>query len=622
MARFPTRTLFALSGRTDSVADAIAHPQGLPVDYAVAGQFFLSAASDERPLQRLSDPIQKEQQDTEPEPGEQTLTGWWLRSQESFHRGAGVVYQEARGGLDPSERFRESQGIDVWTPGEARLLPDTESLRPGALTSLVAQGMDGTTPVVFQASGNVLYRVTDSGSAPVSWGGTGTIIGLEVCGGVYYAIDAVGVWKGTVAGGVGAKLWTLTAATNAFYKRSGGFALLMVGPKVYDVTDESVSPILPAALLTIGEPDWVWTDATNGPGDVRASGHSAGESAIWRFDPTLSASGWTFAQATGLPRGELVHSIENYYNTMLALGTSKGVRFAAYTETEQYTFGPLTYESAHPVRALAVSGRFVYAGVQAGMPDGSSGLVRIDPEAETTEGRFAWANDLAVGATTAVVGVVTLGTRPVIAVAVGSFVEHPTDLVTTGFLQTGRIRFRTLENKVFKRIRLRTDPLAGSIQVAAVLPNDTTAAVTTFSEQGTDDLPEVRVPTVLGRQESIGLRFTLARSLTDATDGPVIRSYQLKALPAPDRRRVFVLPLSCFDNDSARNGRRLGYVGYGLARLRALEAAEESGDVVMFQDFGTGESRLVTIERIEFRQTTPPEAAPWGGALNLTLRTA
>ena len=138
MARFPSRTVFALSGRSSSIAAAIANPQGQPWDYAIAGQVFLSAASDDRPLQRHTDPIQKAQQDTEPEPGEQSLLGWWLRSQESFRMGSGLLYQETRGAIDPSERFRDSQGVDVWTPGEARLLKNTTAFKTFASTSLIA----------------------------------------------------------------------------------------------------------------------------------------------------------------------------------------------------------------------------------------------------------------------------------------------------------------------------------------------------------------------------------------------------------------------------------------------------------------------------------------------------
>ena len=59
------------------------------------------------------------------EPGEQTLTSWWLRSQSSFHYGQGVKFFEPA--QDESLRFQYtySKGCDVWTKGQVTLLSDT-----------------------------------------------------------------------------------------------------------------------------------------------------------------------------------------------------------------------------------------------------------------------------------------------------------------------------------------------------------------------------------------------------------------------------------------------------------------------------------------------------------------
>ena len=104
-----------------------------------------------------------------------------------------------------------------------------------------------------------------------------------------------------------------------------------------------------------------------------------------------------------------------------------------------------------------------------GLEDSASGLVRINPEQEISDGRFAWANDLQSGTTGEMGDVVDLDGRPVFCIAgTGSLVEHATDLEETGYLTTGRIRFRTLEDKLFKYLRLRTDALTGSVSVSAV----------------------------------------------------------------------------------------------------------------------------------------------------------
>src|SRR5690348_1587643 len=41
---------------------------------------------------RQSVATQKQQQDTSKESGEQSLEGYWIRSQQSFHRGAGINF--------------------------------------------------------------------------------------------------------------------------------------------------------------------------------------------------------------------------------------------------------------------------------------------------------------------------------------------------------------------------------------------------------------------------------------------------------------------------------------------------------------------------------------------------
>jgi hypothetical protein len=614
-------TVFPLSTATGAPVVS-ANAGGKPWDVAVGGRLFMLATSEEFPLVRQSSPIRKEQQDTEPEPGEQSLTGWWIRSQENFSKGAGVLYQESRVEIEPSDRFRTSMGVDVWTPGRVSLLKTVRTLQDSVEgTTHLAAGMDGTTPVVFQASGSTLYRITEAGVTSVSWGGTGTIIDVEVIDDLYYVIDNVGVWTGTVGGSAGTKIWNVTSASFAAYRRVGGFTILLVDNKAYDLTG-SAGPALPAAFFTHAQgASFRWSAAAIGTGDLRVAGYSAGETSIWTFTPTLSSSGWTFTHSTGLPRGEKIHALEDYYHTYLVMGTSKGVRFAAYQDAGQYTFGPLSWskDGAGPVRGVRVIDRFVYAAAENGLEDGTSGLVRIDPETEISEGRFAWANDLQAGATGQMGDVVDLNSRPVFALYDdGTIIEHATDLEETGYLTTGRVRYRTLENKVFKYVRLRTDALVGTISVTAVTDNDSDSTVVTYSEAGATDHEEAAISSALGAVESLAFRFTLARAT--ATTGPTMRSYQLKALPAPKRQRIFRLPLSCYDKERAYNGQEMGYRGRALEVLGALEAFEEAGDLIVYQDLRGGTSRLCIIDEIQFRQTSPPGDSSLGGLLYLTLR--
>ncbi len=93
-------------------------------DVAVGGMPFIYAINDSRPYIRQTAPFRKEQFDNGSEPGEQSLTGWWIRSQSSFHSGTGIKFYDPSAGEIVAHRFADSKGIDVWTKGQVTLLKD------------------------------------------------------------------------------------------------------------------------------------------------------------------------------------------------------------------------------------------------------------------------------------------------------------------------------------------------------------------------------------------------------------------------------------------------------------------------------------------------------------------
>ena len=100
---------------------------GESYDIAIGGLPFILATNDERQYIRQTAPFKKEQFDNGAEPGEQSLTGWWLRSQSSFHSGSGIKFYDPSAGETVAHRFADSKGVDVWTKGQVTLLKDTES---------------------------------------------------------------------------------------------------------------------------------------------------------------------------------------------------------------------------------------------------------------------------------------------------------------------------------------------------------------------------------------------------------------------------------------------------------------------------------------------------------------
>ena len=112
---------------------------GVAYDMAISGLPFFIAASDDSPYRRVTAQYRKQQYDQTREAGEQSLTGWWFRSQSSFHLGQGIKYFEPA--QDESLRFQytQSKGLDVWTKGQVNLIYDVE---PAHITTSAIQSND------------------------------------------------------------------------------------------------------------------------------------------------------------------------------------------------------------------------------------------------------------------------------------------------------------------------------------------------------------------------------------------------------------------------------------------------------------------------------------------------
>ena len=135
---------------------------GEAYDVAFAGLPFFVQASDDTPYRRTTAAYRKQQYDQTREAGEQSLTGWWFRSQSSFHLGAGIKYFEPA--QDESLRFQytESKGCDIWTKGQVTLLNKTVRALTSANTPIIIGANDGTDDCLVAADGTALKKITMS----------------------------------------------------------------------------------------------------------------------------------------------------------------------------------------------------------------------------------------------------------------------------------------------------------------------------------------------------------------------------------------------------------------------------------------------------------------------------
>ena len=707
---------------------------GEAYDVAINGLPFFLLNSDESPYRRVTAQYRKQQIDQSREPGEQTLTGWWLRSQSSFHYGQGIKFFEPI--QDESLRFQytESKGINVWTKGQATLLNSSESQhtvtggiqtngRPwqyarsiqwdkssityngvllsdeydvdkvfpkitvsitnkalttnvATLTTSAAHGLCIGMQIVItgvDATFNGEYRITsvpttttftyaktaaDVASTAVSPAGTGVaevIHFIDYNAGTDYPVNAIcddGVYAywvtnvlnaGTPRLRVYKKLLTDDSSVsptlmisangitvvNAVMEYTKERIVMCVNDSVYEFSTSATT--LPTAVYSHNDPDHIFTSITSSGAAIYISGYSGIQSNIYKF--TLSTAGamptlTSAITAAELPVGEIVFKI-SYYLGNMAIGTSQGMRMADASQLDgSITYGALIFESTQPVYDFAFRDRYIWA---ASGVDGQVGVTRIDMGQPLGNLQFPYAYDLYDPADTLThytTACAFLGDTNRLAFCNAGngtdgtiYIESASTLLAEGFLRTGYVRYNTLELKIFKMLQARIDTTNGGINIDSIDYADNFFRIGTFAQQAI--VPEININYPQASQEYLGFQFTLTRSTTDTSKGPLFTGYQIKALPAIPRQRLIQYPLSCFDHESDHFGVEVGYEGSAYFRMTQLENIENVGDTIRVEDFRTGESYIGLIEELDFRNATPSDKrfSGYGGTLLVTIRT-
>jgi hypothetical protein len=194
-------------------------------------------------------------------------------------------------------------------------------------------------------------------------------------------------------------------------------------------------------------------------------------------------------------------------------------------------------------------------------------------------------------------------------------------LVETGYLQTGYVRYNTIEAKIFKFLQARFDSTNGALDIESFSSTGATFNIGSFNKGAV--VPEVSIAYPSAPQEYLGFKFIIARDPDDSTKGPLFTGYQLKSLPAVPRQRLIQLPVFCYDHESDSLGVEIGYEGSAYDRLIQLEAVENEGDTIRVQDFRSGEEFSCIIEELDFINQTPSDKrfSGYGGKLIITVRT-
>jgi len=609
-------------------------PTGPAYEVAFAALPFFLAASDEQPYRRVTAQYRKQQIDQTREPGEQTLTGWWVRSQSSFHLGAGIKYFEPIQEESLRFQYTESKGIDVWTRGQATLLNDTASFYAGAAPAQLIGVNDGTNDCILVTDGTALKKITTGGtSTTYTQAGTASnILSLTSNGTQYFFVNGSTVHRGNISGSTSdTEIYTAAGTTRATIRYVKQRLIAAIGPTIYELNpNASASTALPTALYTHPNASWVWSSISEGPQAIYISGYDPNgtSSSVFKIilDPTTPNSlGFPTLETPtviiDMPLGERINDFDVYLGTYAVLATSAGFRVGVADSTGDVQYGPLLYRDA-ACTSIAFKDSYAYLATKV---DGEAGLIRTDLSTTVIASAlyFPWAWDLIATGTSATASQVAFfGNSDRAAFTTGNNVwAEATTLVATGYLRTGYIRYNTLETKIYKLLQARIDTTNGGITIQSIDSTDTEYSIGVFSQGET--VPEINVNYPTTSQEYLGFKFTISRSTSDSTKGPLFTGYQLKSLPAVPRQRLIQYPVFCYDHESDKFSNEVGYEGSAYARMSQLEAIENVGDTIRVQDFRTGESYLGIIEEMDFINKTPEDKrfSGFGGTLLVTIRT-
>jgi hypothetical protein len=645
---------------TEAIPYALSNPAGsqsyagtgVAYDVAFGGYPFFLTTGDENPYRRVTAQYRKNQVDMSREPGEQTLTGWWLRSQSSFHLGQGIKFFEPQ--QDESLRFQYtfSKGLDVWTKGQATLLKDVTAY------SSVTNGLQ-TNKRPYQSTRSIRYSGKD---AVLVWDGykidkveaDGTVVSfVSYTPGTDYPIYAVcddGTYAYWVTNKTGTNklqvnkrpLDSSAAATemfthasivvtNAAIEFTKERLVMAVNNSIYEFATSAT--VLPTAVYSHPNASFTYTSITSSGAAIYLSGFNGIQSTIQKFTLTTTGAMPTLTSAitaAELPVGEIVFKVY-YYLGYMAIGTNLGLRVADVSVSDgSIAYGPLIFNSEQPVYDVAGYDKYLWCTTNV---DGNPGVSRVDLGQQVgTQLVFAYAWDLYDPTLTGfyTTACAFLGNTDQLAFVTYNngttngkvYIQAATRLTPLGTMRVGFIRYNTLENKIFKVLQPRFDSTDGGLNIYSIASTGAEAQIGTF-DQGSE-ITQIGIPYPATPQQYLGFKFEMTRSNTNTSAGPLFTGYQVRVLPSIPRQRLIQYPVELYDSEMDKFNNPAGYEGGAYDRLLTMQKLENIGDLIKVEDFRTGESYLGLIEEMDFINKTPTDKrySGYGGLLLVTIRTA
>lgn len=610
----------------------------LPV--AINGESYLV---DPAQYNRTTIPVLREQRDTSDEAGEQRLnTQMWVRSQTDWAYGAGQQF------LDDSDsdrrRFYSSSGIDPWTEGQVSLLLETEDKGNTGNDVILKEFRDGTNDYLYVADGSTLYYSTDFDTASPTWNtvnsiaGTPTITDFDSDGIVIFLAYGSADSLHTVDLGSTATPSTLAGHTtnDDIVRFVGGRLMGATGSTAVELAANG-SAITTFDGLVHGT---VWVDFCTGPTGTYGAANTEDVGSIFFFPVGVDGVLDFPAQVADLPKGEKINAMTSY-GGLLVLATTKGLRLAQMDSGGRQgggiAYGPLL-DDAGQIYSIATDDRFVWFGAADGQ------VYRADLSRFTEPLVPAWACDVvSTGSTPGnVTWVVRCGGKTYFVDVNNGVQGERSDgqLVASGTLNVGSVRWNSLFNKVLQTVKADLSPTLvtagqGTYDESGVTYDDSdyvydgllsavsgTTKVKFITGLGVS-LSEITVVDRVVNNIDYALSdkyeviWTLERDETTTTAGPVLESWQLQAFPAPSRIDEIVVPLVLKKRVATSRGNGRALTQNPRERYDTIRTLMIDKTVVTYEEGAHSED--VVIDQIQFTADRLADDADWWQGI-LTVR--
>lgn len=540
--------------------------------------------------------------DQSDEPGEQTLNpeNLWRRSASSWHLGAGQLWRDSAKEAQ-SFRFRESKGMDVWTPFSLRQLPDANTQKKSSANTNLRLINNPDTGVEWFIDGTHVYRTADPQSAAPTWtdcsGLPGTSISSATFTGAHlYVVVGGAVYRAAVGSTVFASWYSATAVEGIQYANGRLFA--WNANEVFELTAGAAK----TTLFTHPQTSFVWDLILGAPNAAYLVGHLAFSSEIYRTDVRDATGALTAPVLSGSIINERVTAacVEGGYVILATKLNDNAGRIRLCQIVNAFSaaggalaigpniFAQLSQKPTQPIDALTPTGRFVYFSWP-NLDGTCTGVGRFDISTATQPLVPAYATDQMAGNAAGIVqgrvlAVVFDAANNQLRFAVSGKGVYgttgPLSFMKENYLRTGRLRFGLLDTKVVAQLQARMAPLPDTMATLTVALDSTANLVTLDVDGGAGELRPTKLPHSTGEWAEL----TIELDDDDSGNSGELWWWVVSAIPVPSALEQIVACIIMEDKVWAGTSERSPKQRFDVeAELSYLRGLCRSRTIVSYQ---------------------------------------